>query len=73
MEKFIPQTHDIEKATRKIIRGIITTIRCNHRITKAEAEDYLRRAMTGHSDCVKVLLEEVDDYVETDKEQSKEV
>lgn len=64
--------HEIDEATRAIVRGIITTIRTRHNCTREEAESYFRRNV-GTSEVVEVLMELIDDDIQEQKEQERDM
>jgi len=65
--------HAIDESTRAVARGIITTIRTRHNLTRAEAEDYFRRSLSSHTDAVKAIISEVDSDIAEQKEQEKDM
>ena len=48
--------HAIDESTRAVVRGIITTIRIRHNVTRAVAEDLFRRGVSD-SGVITELLE----------------
>ena len=52
--------HAIEnEATRAIVRGVITTIRCRYNVTLKEAESLFRRNV-GDSEVMEAMIESID-------------
>ncbi len=64
--------HEIDEATRAVVRGIITSIRTRHNLTRKDAEDYFRRALSSHTDAVEAIIAEVDEDIREQKEHEKD-
>ena len=65
--------HAIEnEATRAVVRGIITTIRCRYNVTLAEAESLFRRNV-GDSEVMETMFESIDIDRAEQKEYEKEL
>ena len=59
--------HEVEEKTRKVCRGIITTIRTRHGLSRKDAEEYFQRAVSD-SDVIDALIAEVDRDLAEQKE-----
>ncbi len=65
--------HEIKnEATRAIVRGIITTIRCRYNVTLKEAEALFRRNV-GDSEVMEAMMESIDIDRAEQKEYEKEL
>lgn len=62
--------HAIDESTRAVVRGIITTIRIRHNVTRAVAEDLFRRGVSD-SGVITELLESVDEDLEEQKQNEE--
>jgi hypothetical protein len=65
--------HEIDESTRAVVRGIITTIRCQHGLTRKDAEDYFRRALSSHTEAVSAIIAGVDEDIREQKEHEKDI
>ena len=65
--------HAIDEETRAVVRGIITTIRTRHNLTRKDAEEYFRRALSAHTEAVPAIIAHVDEDIAEQKEMESEI